>query len=237
MPGLSTNTLPSFGNQNIGTTSAAQTVTVSNTGTGPLTIASIVVGGTNPGDFGQTNNCGATLQNGSSCTISVTFTPSASGARSATITLTDNANNVTGATQVISASGTGVGVPQGATTAPSSLVFVDQNVGTTSAAQGVTLTNNGTGPLTITSIAINGTNPGDFAQNNTCGTIPAATRRQRRHLYISVTFTPDGAGQPDSHPGDHRQRRRSLRHHAVGNPERNRRGRAGRGRVASESYL
>jgi hypothetical protein len=189
--GLSTNTLPSFGNQNIGTTSAAQTVTVSNTGTGPLSIASIVVGGTNPGDFGQTNNCGATLVNGSSCTLSVTFTPSASGARSATITLTDNANNVTGATQVISASGTGVGVPQGATTAPSSLVFVDQNVGTTSAAQSVTLTNNGTGALTITSIAINGTNSGDFAQNNTCGGSLAGNGAT---CNISVTFTPTAPG-------------------------------------------
>ncbi|MGA3026769.1 MAG: choice-of-anchor D domain-containing protein [Bryobacteraceae bacterium] len=189
--GLSTGTLPSFGSVNIGTTSTAQTVTVSNTGTGPLTIASIVVGGTNPGDFGQTNNCGATLNNGSTCTISVTFTPTASGARSATITLTDNAGNVAGATQVVNASGTGVAVPQGATTAPSNLIFANQNVNSTSAAQVVTLTNTGTGALTIASIAITGTNAGDFGKTTTCGATLAGSGGT---CTISVTFTPTALG-------------------------------------------
>ncbi|MGA3026770.1 MAG: choice-of-anchor D domain-containing protein [Bryobacteraceae bacterium] len=188
--GLSTGTLPSFGNVNIGVTSAAQTVTVSNTGTGPLTIASIAVGGTNPGDFGQTNNCGATLNNGATCTISVTFTPTVAGARSATITLTDNAGNVAGATQVINASGTGVAVP-GVTAAPSSLTFTNQNVNSTSAAQAVTLTNNGTGALTIASIAFTGTNPGDFGKTTTCGATLAGSGGT---CTISVTFTPTAAG-------------------------------------------
>ena len=70
-----------FASTNIGTTTAAQTVTVSNTGTGPLTITQIVIGAANAGDFAQTNNCGSTVAVGGNCTISVTFTPTAAGAR------------------------------------------------------------------------------------------------------------------------------------------------------------
>src|SRR5207248_1952863 len=95
----------SFGNQNINTTSAAQTVTLTNSGGGSLTISSIAVTGTNAGDFAQTNNCPSTLAAGASCTISVTFTPTASGTRSASVSITDNA---AGSPQSVSLSGSGV---------------------------------------------------------------------------------------------------------------------------------
>ena len=94
-----------FSNQNVGTTSAAQTVTVTNSGTAALTISSITLTGTNSGDFAQTNNCPASLAANASCTINVTFTPSATGSRTASVALTDNA---TGSPQTIALSGTGV---------------------------------------------------------------------------------------------------------------------------------
>lgn len=73
--------------QSTGTTSAAQHLTVTNAGNSGSNIANIA----SSGDFSQTNNCGATLPAGATCTILVTFTPTASGARTGTIIITDSA--------------------------------------------------------------------------------------------------------------------------------------------------
>jgi hypothetical protein len=103
---LSTTSL-SFGTVSVGTSSAAKAVTLKNTGTTALTIASIAIAGTNPGDFAEVNNCPpspASLTAGASCTINVTFKPTAKGSRSASVVITDNALN---SPQVISLSGTG----------------------------------------------------------------------------------------------------------------------------------
>jgi uncharacterized repeat protein (TIGR01451 family) len=76
-----------FAARNVNTTSAAQPVTLTNTGNAVLNISSIAV----TGDFAQTNNCGATLAVSVSCTISVTFTPTVSGARAGAVTITTDA--------------------------------------------------------------------------------------------------------------------------------------------------
>jgi hypothetical protein len=189
---LSPNSL-TFGNQVVGTTSAAQTVTVTNTGTAPLTINSIAVTGTNASDFAQTNNCPTgsnTLAIGASCNVNVTFDPGAAGSRSANLTLTDNAND---SPQTAALSGTGVATAPGVALSPGSLSFGNQNTGTTSSPQTVTLTNNGNAPLTITSITIAGTNAGDFAQTNTCPT-GSSTLAANATCTISVTFTPAANG-------------------------------------------
>ena len=99
-------TIP-FGAQPINTTSAAQVVTVTNTGAAPLVITRISLGGTNPGRFAQTNNCpigGTGLAVGGSCTISVTFTPTRRVAYSATVSVRDNAGT---GSQVVTLSGNG----------------------------------------------------------------------------------------------------------------------------------
>jgi hypothetical protein len=98
----------SFNNQNVGTTSAAQTVTLTNSGNGALTISSIGLTGTNAGDFAQTNTCPispSTLAANANCTINVTFSPTAPGSRSASVSITDNAG---GSPQSVTLSGTGV---------------------------------------------------------------------------------------------------------------------------------
>lgn len=80
-----------FGTVTQGASPASQTVTLTNSGTARLAIASISLGGANPGDFSQTNNCaGAALNIQASCSITVTFSPQAQGQRSATITITDD---------------------------------------------------------------------------------------------------------------------------------------------------
>src|ERR1019366_7096569 len=175
-----------FASQNVGTTSAAQSVTLNNTGSATLLISSLAVTGTNAGDFAQTNTCGASVAAGGNCSISVTFTPTAAGIRGASVTITDNA---AGSPHTVTLSGTGVGAPIVSLTA-GSLTFASQNVGTTSAAQSVTLNNTGTATLLISGLAVTGTNPGDFAQTNTCGASVAAGGS----CSILVTFTPTAAG-------------------------------------------
>ena len=111
---LSPSTL-TFGNQEINTPSAPQTETLTNTGTTSLSISTVAVGGTDPGDFATSaDTCtGATLMTNDFCTINVTFSPTATGTVTGTLTITDNSNGVAGSLQTVSLSGTGT-----STTAP-----------------------------------------------------------------------------------------------------------------------
>jgi len=93
-----------FAAQKVGTASAAKKVTLKNNLPTALTIDPITFKGADPGDFSQTNTCGASLAANSKCTISVTFTPAATGARTATMDVNDSANN---SPQKVSLSGTG----------------------------------------------------------------------------------------------------------------------------------
>jgi uncharacterized membrane protein len=93
-----------FPDQGVNTQSAAQTVTLTNIGGAPLTVASIKLTGKNAAEFRSSNNCGASLAAGAYCTISVSFYPTATGAATAFVTLTDNA---VGSPQSIALSGAG----------------------------------------------------------------------------------------------------------------------------------
>jgi hypothetical protein len=86
-------------------TTAAQTVTLSNTGGALLSISAITVGGQNPYAFAQSNTCGTSVAAGANCAISVTFTPNAPGTFSASLSVADNAG---GSPQTVGLSGTGV---------------------------------------------------------------------------------------------------------------------------------
>jgi hypothetical protein len=90
----------SFGNQAVGTTSAAHALTISNTGGSAAAISSIAASA----HFAQTNTCGATLAAGASCTVDVTFSPTTAGAASGSVTLASNATN---SPTTIALSGTG----------------------------------------------------------------------------------------------------------------------------------
>jgi len=92
-----------FGNQLVGTSSAAQNVTLTNTGNATLTLT-IAITGTNSGDFSATNTCGATVTAGANCSINVTFKPTATGNRAASVTITDNAS---GSPQAVALTGMG----------------------------------------------------------------------------------------------------------------------------------
>jgi len=138
------------------------------------------------GSFSQQNTCGVTVAAGGTCTITVTFTPQATGANSATLVITDDAP---GGSQSATLFGLGTGAT--AMLSPASLTFPTQIDTTTSAVQTVTLTNGGKETLNITSILFTGTNNGDFIrQATTC----ASTVLPGANCTISVTFTPTAGG-------------------------------------------
>jgi len=172
-----------FATRLVGTTSSAQSVTLTNYGTAALAITGISVTGADPGDFAQANTCGGSLAPGASCTISVFFAPAEAGPAAATLVVNDNAN---GSPQEVSLSGTGTVVKL----VPRSLSFhCKENYGCTTGPQSVTLTNVGTGTLSITSITIIGSST--FSQTNTCGSSVGAGGS----CTITVTFLPTGLGE------------------------------------------
>jgi hypothetical protein len=166
-----------FGNQAVNSTSAAKTIKLANNIGLTLTISKIVASA----NYSQTNTCGTSLNTGHNCTFTVTFTPTATGSLPGTLTLTDSASTVT---QTVPLSGTGIAAS--VVFLPTSLTFADQTVGTASHASVVTLSNPGAAALTINSVTVTGTNSGDFAQTNTCGTSVAPGA----FCSITTTFTP-----------------------------------------------
>ena len=170
-----------FGGQTVGTTSAPQIVTLTNTSDVVVTITNVAIAGANASDFALTNNCSGTLQPKAACTMSLTFKPSAGGSRTAALTITDNA---TAGAQSVPLNG--IGLVPGVALFPPNLAFANQPVGTTSAPQTITLTNTGSSPLTINSIAASG----DFAQTNNYVGVVVPTGS----FSITVTFTPTATG-------------------------------------------
>ncbi|MBZ5598253.1 MAG: FG-GAP-like repeat-containing protein [Acidobacteriia bacterium] len=93
-----------FGGVGVGTSSHPRNVRLTNIGSSDLSLASIIIGGTDAGDFSQQTTCGATVASGASCTITVTFTPTGLGARHGQLALTDSASSKP---QVITLAGRG----------------------------------------------------------------------------------------------------------------------------------
>jgi hypothetical protein len=170
------------------TTSLPQIVRLTNMGSGQLNITGITVTGADGGDFAQSNNCPATVASGASCLITVAFTPTAQGVRTASLSITDSAP---GSPQTVPLTGRGTFLEW----APRSLNMGNQPVGTSSPARTVKLTNAGTASITLFSIEVGGVNPGDFIQTNACGSSlnPGAS------CMIEVTFTPTAVGARMAH--------------------------------------
>ena len=93
-----------FPSESVGTQSPGSDITLTNTGAENLTLKSISIVGTDPKDFSGEDNCGTGLTPGSSCTIEVFFKPTATGARTGTLEITDNA---AGSPQKVTLNGTG----------------------------------------------------------------------------------------------------------------------------------
>ena len=169
-----------FGEHPIDTTSTAKKVTVTDTGTG--TISSLTATATPPFAISG-NTCGASLAVKAKCTVSITFSPTALGEVSGTLTLTgDNASN---SPQTVTLAGSGEAQ---ATLTPPKHTFPKTKVGTTSAAAVFTLKNNLSTALT----GVSPTTTGDFKISSTTCT---ATLAAKSSCKIDVTFTPTATGK------------------------------------------
>jgi trimeric autotransporter adhesin len=205
-----------FGSVTTGTTSSAQTFTLSNTGTTSLGITSISLTGANPGSFSiGTDNCATgavadarpahslaalrgranprdipALPSGNACMLYIVFSPTSAGPSTATLTIVDQAG-----TQTSTLTGTGIAsapaaAPQAALTAASEN-FNSVTAGSSSAAQIFTLTNAGNAALSITSVALTGANASSFQLGaDTC----SATLAAGASCTIAVAFAPASAG-------------------------------------------
>jgi hypothetical protein len=168
-----------FGTQVVSKPGLSQQVTLTNSGSLPLSINRI----TTTGDFRQTSDCGTSLAEGSHCDISVGFRPTVKGSRSGFLNIKDNAAD---SPQRVALAGTGTVVEL----STPSLSFGTQTVGTASSPQTVALVNRGSEPLNISKIGIRGTNAGDFAQRTTC----LSSLPPRGRCLINVRFKPTAAG-------------------------------------------
>ncbi|GAA3121022.1 hypothetical protein GCM10010530_48820 [Kribbella aluminosa] len=166
----------SFGSVATGTSSSAQTVTVTNSGTAAAPVSSVGI----TGDFTQTSNCGTSIAAGASCTVNVTFTPTAAGGRTGNLSV-----NAAGVLSTVPLSGTGVAPGPILNANPGSLSFPDTSVGSASPTQTVTLTNSGTASATVSGVAATG----DFSQTNNCGAVPVGAS-----CTVTVTFRPTASG-------------------------------------------
>jgi hypothetical protein len=171
----------SFGAQPLNTTSAAQQVTLTNSGDAALTL---IAGQITSGNFTVVNSCGNSLNGHSSCSMLVAFVPKSVGAGVGVLMVSDQFRS-----QMVALNGTGV-APAGVSLSPVGMVsFAATGVGLSAAAQTVTLTNNGGLALTIQSVAVTG----DFAivaGTDTCG----ASLAVGAACMAQVVFAPMAAG-------------------------------------------
>ncbi len=166
--------------QLVNTISARQKVTLTNNGTTTLTIRSMRVSG----QFKISSTCGNSVAAGASCAISAEFKPTSAGTQTGSITLIDSASSKP---QFIELLGTATAVK----VSPGYLKFASQSVGTKSAPQTLTVTNEGTASIKFNSVAIGGKDSKDFTENNTC---VGPTIEPGASCQVKVTFTPTETG-------------------------------------------
>ena len=172
-----------FPSTDSGQLSTAQTVTLTNSGSLPLTSISVSVSG----EFQQTNFCTANLAANSSCTISVQFAPTSTGLQNGTLSISDITRTQP---QTVALSGTSL-APPALGVNPASLSFAGQTVGQPSSAQTVTITNTGGAPLANVGFQITGLSAGSFAWSaSTCPT----TLANGGNCTVQVVFSPAAAG-------------------------------------------
>jgi N-acetylneuraminic acid mutarotase len=165
-----------FGLLQIGLSSPSQTVTVNNVSSHSVTFTSIATSG----DYSESNTCPTTMNAGQSCTITVTFTPTAAGPRSGAVILKDNCPG--SSSQTIPLTGTGETLALGFS--PLSLKFGSVLVGSSSTLS-ATLTNDGSSVVNITGTSVSPTN-GTYKQTNNC----PATLSVQQTCTFTIVFTP-----------------------------------------------
>jgi len=177
-----------FATQPQGSSSSPQVVYINNQGDTTVTSLSATLGGTNSADFMLTNSCSTSLAARSICSLTVTFSPlsTSTGIRTATVTVADSDS---GSPRTITLTGTAVVAgPAVALAPPSPLTFPLQVVGTTSGIETFSVTNTGSANLTVTSVALSGTNASEFsiAQDGCSGAVLTPSQ----NCFVGLRFSP-----------------------------------------------
>jgi 6-phosphogluconolactonase (cycloisomerase 2 family) len=175
-----------FASTTQGSTSLAQNITVTSAGAATLHISSVLPGGANPADFQVNSACSGAYPVAASCDINVAFSPLGAGQRTANLTITDDTPD---SPQSVQLTGTGAAAPPGTPAikiAPALISFGTITQGASVSPQTVTLTDSGTGPLHIASVALGGINASDFSMTNNC-TAPAYAVGGACTIGISLT--------------------------------------------------
>jgi len=170
-----------FAGQALGTASNAQTVTLMNTGSLPLSASAIAMSG----DFSETDDCqGAAIAVGGNCTLQVTFTPTATGSRTGQMTISAN---VYGGQLAVALSGTGTAAGP-VSLIPATMSFGQTQTGSTSAPMAAEVANSSGTPVPITNVAIT---PPFILAGNACGTSALAADAE---CQLTVEFAPTQPG-------------------------------------------
>jgi len=168
-----------FGDVAVGS-SATLVVTLANSGAAALGITAPSASSISGSDFSLVSTtCGSTLAPGASCTVSLKFSPSAKTTRSGSFSLATGAGT-------LNASLTGTGLQGTASLSATSVSFAATQVGSTSATQSFTLSNNGTYALSV-STATSSTS--DYTATHNCSNVVVGG-----NCTVSVNFTPGAAG-------------------------------------------
>ncbi|MFA4973251.1 MAG: choice-of-anchor D domain-containing protein [bacterium] len=174
-----------FGNQLIGTTSTAQTIVLTSTGTVDLAITSI----TASADFAVTHDCVTPLAPDAGCNLNITFTPPSTGNFTGTVLVTDDASD---SPQTINLTGVGITVSGPQASFSTNLIdFGQVAINTSTAPQVLTLTNTGDENLVISDIALGGENPEHFSGTDDC---ESDTIAPSRSCSGAITFHPTQKG-------------------------------------------
>ena len=174
----------------VGVTGAETLVKLTNTGTVAVPLTSVALSGTNANQFVLRNACGSSIAVGVACDVGVSFKPTSTGNKTATLTITGG-NGAARTTVAL----TGTGINYTFTRTPTSISFGRTNVGATSAATTVTVRNTSTGglllPLTTNSVRLAGTNPTQYTLVTNNGIAPLAANAT---CTFSVAFKPTSTG-------------------------------------------
>ena len=174
-----------FTNQQPGVASAAQTLTIGNAGASPMADIGFAITGSAASSYSvASTTCGALLNDGSSCTAQIVFTPNATGSIAATLVVSSSTSGVAAASVPLNGSGQ---LTSGLGTNPAQLTFAVVAAGQSSTAQSVTVTNSSN--YAIGSIALAASAPFNVAQNGCTGGLAAGA-----NCTASVVFAPSLGG-------------------------------------------
>jgi hypothetical protein len=176
-----------FGSVVVNSAGVSQVITVNNTGNAPLAVSGVGLAGANANQFSITNGCTSVVAAGS-CSITVRFAPTSAGAKTASVVITHNSNNVAGSSTTVTLTGTGTTVgslPRLSMAA--SVSFGTQRLNNAKTVS-VQLSNQGPGVLQLGTVTTSGA--AFTVSRGDCG----ATIAAGRNCKLSVTFRPTAAG-------------------------------------------